>query len=160
MSVLRSGRCLRTNPPPALPNYTRELHSTQSAVYVQPIVLRAEFSGSLDFFFCRPIVCSCSDSLLPCHGLPAPLPPGVTTSDLPKVILTHELFSVAFLAFTWAACYQIQPSQARVERSSIDVRARRVDCFTAVSPPRYPVPPTSPPHRFVSPCFLFPVTLP
>eukprot|EP00752_Nemacystus_decipiens_P012591 g11151.t1 len=37
---------------------------------------------------------------------------GVTTSDLPKVILTHELFSVAFLAFTWAACYQIQPSQS------------------------------------------------
>lgn len=59
-------------------------------------------------------------------SLPPPPPfilflAGVTTSDLPKVILTHELFSVAFLAFTWAACYQIQPSQARLEKM-VDVQ--------------------------------------
>ncbi|CAN0522072.1 unnamed protein product [Scytosiphon promiscuus] len=36
---------------------------------------------------------------------------GVTTADFPKAFIAHEFLSVAFLALTWAACYQIQPSQ-------------------------------------------------
>ncbi|CAM9389062.1 unnamed protein product, partial [Pylaiella littoralis] len=43
-----------------------------------------------------------------------PLFLGVTAADVPRVIITHEFFSVAFLAFTWAACYQIQPSKSPV----------------------------------------------
>ncbi|CAM9409476.1 unnamed protein product [Ectocarpus sp. 13 AM-2016] len=37
---------------------------------------------------------------------------GVTASNLPKVIVVHECLSVAFLALTWAICYQLQPTQA------------------------------------------------
>lgn len=36
---------------------------------------------------------------------------GVTTADFPKAFIAHEFISVAFLALTWAACYQIQPSK-------------------------------------------------
>ncbi|CBJ27955.1 conserved unknown protein [Ectocarpus siliculosus] len=39
---------------------------------------------------------------------------GVTASNLPKVIVVHECLSVAFLALTWAVCYQIQPTQGPV----------------------------------------------
>ncbi|CAN0005600.1 unnamed protein product [Scytosiphon promiscuus] len=37
---------------------------------------------------------------------------GVTAADLPRAFVVHEFMSVAFLALTWAACYQIQPSQS------------------------------------------------
>ncbi|CAM9873144.1 unnamed protein product, partial [Ectocarpus fasciculatus] len=48
---------------------------------------------------------------------------GVTASNLPKVIVVHECLSVAFLALTWAVCYQIQPTQARHPRG----RERRTE---------------------------------
>ncbi|CAN0519845.1 unnamed protein product [Laminaria digitata] len=38
---------------------------------------------------------------------------GVTTADFPKAFIAHEFLSVAFLALTWAACYQIRPSQVK-----------------------------------------------
>ncbi|CAM9987190.1 unnamed protein product [Ectocarpus sp. 8 AP-2014] len=55
---------------------------------------------------------------------------GVTASNLPKVIVVHQCLSVAFLALTWAVCYQIQPTQARHPRgrdkwTEIDRQNRR-----------------------------------
>ncbi|CAM9319676.1 unnamed protein product [Choristocarpus tenellus] len=37
---------------------------------------------------------------------------GITAADFPKALLTHEILSVTFLAATWVACYNIQPSQS------------------------------------------------
>jgi hypothetical protein len=35
---------------------------------------------------------------------------GLTAADLPTALIFHEVISVAFAAFTWTACYGIQPS--------------------------------------------------
>ena len=35
---------------------------------------------------------------------------GLTAGDLPAALIFHEVISVAFAAFTWSACYGIQPS--------------------------------------------------
>ena len=35
---------------------------------------------------------------------------GLTAADLPAALIFHEVISVGFAAFTWSACYGIQPS--------------------------------------------------
>ncbi|KAG5181504.1 hypothetical protein JKP88DRAFT_349226 [Tribonema minus] len=37
---------------------------------------------------------------------------GITPADFPTAFAIHELLAVAFLASTWAICYQTQPSQS------------------------------------------------
>lgn len=40
-----------------------------------------------------------------------PVHAGVTAADFPKAFIAHQFIGAAFLALTWAACYQIQPTK-------------------------------------------------
>eukprot|EP00611_Tribonema_gayanum_P021937 TRINITY_DN4323_c0_g1_i4.p1 TRINITY_DN4323_c0_g1~~TRINITY_DN4323_c0_g1_i4.p1 ORF type:complete len:205 (+),score=40.78 TRINITY_DN4323_c0_g1_i4:138-752(+) len=66
---------------------------------------------------------------------------GITPADFPTAFAIHELLAVAFLASTWAVCYQTQPSQsalfaplARAIRTSENRLVASAEAKIAASP--------------------------